>query len=61
MSGKNQFIANVSHRFADFRQLTKAAIIHTKRIFIVLPITHFDELDPDCVAFWEKYEFKTAE
>lgn len=27
---KNQFIANVSCRFADFRQLTGAAIIHTK-------------------------------
>lgn len=58
MSGKNQFIANVSRRFADFRQLTKAAIIHTKRTSIVSPITHFDKLDPDCVEFGE---FKTAE
>lgn len=28
---KNQFIANVSHRFADFKQLTNAAIIHTQK------------------------------
>lgn len=33
--GKNQFIANVSCRFADFRQLTRAAIIHTKNIHCV--------------------------
>lgn len=32
---KDQFIANVSCRFADFRQLTGAAIIHTKNIHCV--------------------------
>ena len=54
-------MANVSHKFADFRQLTKAAIVHPKRTFIALPITHFDKLDSNWVEFCEKCEFKTAE